>query len=274
MADGSRGAKRRTALITGASSGIGDRLARRFAAGGFDLALVARREDRLRALADELARAHGVEAQAIAADLADPEAPRAVVARLSEAGREVDALVNNAGFARQGPFAEIPERVDLEMVRVNVEALVLLTKLLLPGMVARRRGWVLNVASTAAFVPGPLMATYYASKAFVLSFSEALASEVAESGVTVTALCPGPVATEFAGVAGAVETPLFRSGRVLSADAVANAGYDALMAGRRVVIPGLSNRILVGSTRFAPRRLLAAIARRLNSPPGGSNTPS
>jgi short-subunit dehydrogenase len=256
---------RRAALVTGASSGIGEKLARRFAGGGFDLILVARREDRLRALGDELARAHGVDAEALGADLAEPGAARRVVSRLTETGREVDALVNNAGFGARGPFAEVPERTDLDVVRVNVEALVHLTKLLLPGMLSRRRGWVLNVASTAAFVPGPFMATYYASKAFVLSFSEALAAEVEGSGVAVTALCPGLVETEFADVAGARETPLFRGGHnVLDADAVARAGYDGLMAGRRVVIPGLTNKVLVAGSRFTPRRVLAGLARRLN----------
>jgi short-subunit dehydrogenase len=259
-------AERRTVLVTGASSGIGDGLARRFAAGGFDLVLVARREDRLRALGDELVRSHGVMAEVIATDLAEPGAARRVVARVSEAGRGIDALVNNAGFGARGSFAEIPERTDLDLVRVNVEALMHLTKLLLPGMLARRRGWVLNVASTAAFVPGPFMATYFASKAFVLSFSEALATEVEGSGVVVSALCPGPVETEFPDVAGTRATPLFRGGRnVLDADAVARAGYDGLMAGRRVVVPGLTNKALVAGSRFAPRRLLAALARRLNS---------
>ena len=196
--------------MTGASSGIGDRLARQFAAGGFDLILVARREDRLKALAEELSRGHGVSAHALAADLARPAAADEVVDRVKGLGLEVDALVNNAGFANNGPFAEIPEAADLDLIQVNVGSLVHLTKLLLPGMIARGRGWVLNVASTAAFVPGPLMATYFASKAFVLSFSEALGAEVAGTGVVVSALCPGPDGVGLRRRGRPENSPLFR----------------------------------------------------------------
>lgn len=250
--------------MTGASSGIGDRLARRFAGGGFDLILVARREDRLKALAEEIVRAHGVKAHALAADLATIGAAREVVERVKGMGLEVDALVNNAGFANQGRFAETPEQAELDLVQVNISALMHLTKLLLPGMIARRQGWILNVASTAAFLPGPLMANYYASKAYVLSFSEAIAEEVAGTGVVVTVVCPGPTATGFAEVAGVEGSALFQQ-RVMDADDVAKAGYDALMKGKRVVIPGLKNRLLVLSTRLGPRRLAAMIAARLNS---------
>jgi len=174
--------------------------------------------------------------------------------------------VNNAGFAVSGPFAEAPERAELDLLRVNILALVHLTKLVLPGMLARRRGRVLNVASIAAYMPGPLMAAYYASKAFVLSFSEALAVEVAGSGVTVTALCPGSTATGFADAAGVQNSELFRS--AMDAATVAQAGYDGAMAGRRVVIPGLMNRLRVLVARLAPRRVSTAIARRLNRTPG------
>jgi short-subunit dehydrogenase len=267
MAEAAPGERRRTSLVTGASSGIGDRLARRFSAGGFDLILVARREDRLRALAEELSRAQGIRAHAFPADLADPEAPSSLVDWIGEQGLEVDALVNNAGFGIHGPFAETDEAQERALIQVNVAAMVLLTKRLLPGMLARRQGWVLNVASTAAFVPGPYMATYYASKAFVLSFSEALAEEVAASGVTVTALCPGPTETGFADTAHLSGSRLFRSG-AMDADAVASAGYEGLMADRRVVIPGLKNRLLVLAGRFVPLRLQARIAARLNGPPG------
>jgi short-subunit dehydrogenase len=259
--------QRGLALITGASGGIGEHLARRFAAGGFDLVLVARREDRLKDLGDELAQAHGVTVCAVAADLAEPDAARAVFERVEGMGLEVDALVNNAGFAVSGPFSEAPERAVLDLLEVNVTSLVQLTKLVLPGMLSRRRGRVLNVASVAACMPGPLLAAYYASKAFVLSFSEALAVEVAGSGVTVTALCPGSTATGFADAAGVQGAALFRSG-AMDAATVARAGYDGAMAGRRVVIPGLMNRVRVLAARLAPRRVSAALALRLNRTPG------
>lgn len=252
------------ALITGASGGIGERLAHRFAEEGYDLALVARREDRLRQVGDALAASHGVRVVVVAADLADPSAPRAIVARLEAEGLAIDALVNNAGYGVRGQFAETPERAELDMLQVNIGAIVHLTKLLLPGMLARGSGKILNVASTAAFVPGPLMAGYFASKAYLLSFSEALATETAGTGVTVTALCPGPTATGFADAAGIGRSRLFRGRNVQGVDEVARAGFEGLMAGQRVVIPGLRNRALVFSGRFAPRHVLASIAHRLN----------
>ena len=178
-----------TALITGASSGIGLDLARLFAKDGHDVVLVARSEGKLREIAAELERDFGMTAHVIVADLAKPDAPQTLVAQLPV---DVDVLVNNAGFGVLGPFVETDLAKELEMIQVNVVALTHLTKLLLPPMVARRRGRVLNVASTAAFQPGPLMAVYYATKAYVLSFSEAIADELRDSGVTVTALCPGP----------------------------------------------------------------------------------
>ena len=262
-------AKRPLALITGASGGIGEALARLFAAGGYDLALVARREEKLRALGAALASAHGLRAHVLPADLSDASATRALVDRLERDGLAVDVLVNNAGFAVGGPFAETPENAEMDMLRVNVVALVQLSKLLLPGMVARRSGKILNVASTAAFVPGPLMAGYYASKAYVLSLSEALAVETEGTGVTVTVLCPGPTATGFAEVAGVGHSGLFSGGGVMGVDEVARAAYDGLMAGKRVVIPGARNRALAFSSRLAPRRVLAMIARNLNQSAGG-----
>jgi uncharacterized protein len=253
----------RAALITGASSGIGEEIAKRLARAGHDLVLVARREDRLRALGDSVAREHGVRATAIGADLADPSAPGTVARRVRGEGIEVELLVNNAGYAVHGAVVQTPERAELDMLQVNVMALVHLTKLFLPGMVARGRGRVLNVASTAAFIPGPFMAGYYASKAFVVSWSEALASELRGTGVTVTALCPGPTATGFAEAAGVGETGLFRSG-VMSAAEVADAAVAGMTGGKPLVIAGARNKLLVFSTRLAPRRALTAIARRLN----------
>ena len=268
MADSTPG-RRPLALITGASSGIGEGLARLLAEKGYDLALVARREDRLRALGDALAASHGIRTHVLPADLSDPSAPRAIVDRLSQEGLTADVLVNNAGFGVNGAFAETPEQAEMDMLQVNVVALVHLTKLLLPGMVARKSGKVLNVASTAAFVPGPWMAGYYASKAYVLSFSEALAVETAGTGVTVTVLCPGPTATEFADAAGLGQSGLFQAGNIMSGDEVARLGYEGLMAGRRLVIAGARNRALAFSSRLAPRSVLAAIAGKLNRTPKG-----
>jgi uncharacterized protein len=254
-----------TALITGASGGIGEELARLFAAHGHDLVLVARGERKLQTLSGELAGAHGIQARVLAADLADPGAPPRIFDTLQLQGVAIGALVNNAGFGAQGAYAEIDYEVEARMIQVNVAALAHLTRLFLPGMLARRKGKILNVASTAAYVPGPFMAVYYASKAFVLSFSEAIAEETQGTGVTVTTLIPGPTETNFAATAGNQDSRLFRSGTVMSAAAVARVGYDALMAGRRVAIAGVSNKLTVFSTRMAPRAMLAKITRKLNS---------
>jgi len=252
-----------TALITGASGGIGEQLARLFAAHRYDLVLVARSADKLQSLCAELARAHGIQARSLAADLADPGAPPQLFEALQPAA--IDVLVNNAGFGARGAYAELDYQVEARMIQVNVAALAHLTRLFLPGMLARRNGKILNVASTAAYVPGPFMAVYYASKAFVLSFSEALAEEVQGSGVTVTALIPGPTETNFAATAGTQDSRLFRTASVMSAAAVARVGFDGLMAGKRVAIAGASNRLTVFSTRLAPRAMLAKITSRLNS---------
>ncbi len=254
-----------TVLITGASGGIGEQLARLFAAQGHDLVLVARTELKLQTLSAELARAHGVQCRVFAADLSDPSAPPRIFDMLGQQAVAIDVLVNNAGFGARGAYAELDYEVEARMIQVNIVALAHLTRLLLPGMLARRNGKILNVASTAAYVPGPFMAVYYASKAFVLSFSEALAEEVHSSGVTVTALIPGPTQTGFAATAGNQDTPLFRSGAVMSAAAVARVGFDGLMAGKRVAIAGASNKLTVFSTRLAPRAMLARITSRLNS---------
>src|ERR1043165_5045854 len=249
-----------TALITGASSGIGLDLARLFAKEGYDLVLVARSEGKLRELAAELERDCGVKAHVVVADLAKPEAPRPLVAALPV---DVDVLVNNAGFGVAGPFVATALAKELEMIQVNIVALTELTKLLLAPMVARRRGRVLNVASTAAFQPGPLMAVYYATKAYVLSFSEAIADELRNSGVTVTALCPGPTETGFAAVADMTTTRLFNVAKPMSSADVAPAGYAAMKRGRRVVIPGVKNKLLTQSVRVSPRRLVTTIVRKL-----------
>jgi uncharacterized protein len=253
--------QRQTALITGASGGIGEALAQRFARDGFDLVLVARTEAKLQALAGELARSYGITAHVLAYDLSDPAAPRRLVEQLAARTIAVDILVNNAGFATYGPFAELDLDGGLRMLQVNIVTLTHLTRLLLPGMLARKRGRILNVASTAAFMPGPLMAVYYASKAFVLSFSEALHNELQGSGVTVTALCPGPTSTGFQARAQMEQSKLVRRRQIMGVDEVADAGYVALLKGQPVVIPGLMNRIQTLLPRLLPRRLVPVIVR-------------
>ena len=251
-----------TALITGASSGIGLELAKLCAAGGYNLVLAARRVDRLDDLAAELGRAHRVEARALAADLSDPAAPDRIFEQL--AGTPIDALINNAGFGLRGPFAETDWAAEERLIEVNMAAPAHLTKRFLPGMLRRGSGRILNVASTAAFVPGPFMAMYYASKAFLVSFSHAVANEVKGTGVTVTVLCPGPTRTEFEQAAGVEGSRLFQ-GDVMSAQAVAREGYDAMMAGKPEVIAGRRNRWMIRGTRLVPRTMLANTARRLNT---------
>jgi len=251
---------RPVALVTGASSGLGLELATIAARDGHDLVLVARRRDRLESIGKGLREEFGAAVTIIVRDLAESEAARVVAQEVEARGLAVELLVNNAGLGVHGPFAETPLDRELAMIRVNLVALTELTKRVLPGMIARGRGRILNVASTAAFQPGPLMAVYYATKAYVLSFSEAIASEVAGSGVTVTALCPGPTRTEFGKAAGMLETRLFRSPLVRDARSVAEAGYLGMKRGRRVVIPGIGNWILAEAVRFTPRRLVTAVS--------------
>lgn len=253
---------RGSAVITGASSGIGEELARLCAADGFDLILIARRVEALERLADELRGKHRIDVRVLTADLADSGAPGEIVRQIG--AQPVDILINNAGFGVHGPFAQTDWQEERRLIEVNMIALTHLTKLLLPGMLARRSGRVLNVASTAAFVPGPLMAMYYASKAFVFSLSLALANEVEGSGVTVTVLCPGPTRTEFDQVAKISGSRLFR-GSAMSAADVAREGYDAMMAGKAEIIAGARNRWMILGARLAPRSLLAKATRRLNS---------
>jgi uncharacterized protein len=251
-----------TVLITGASSGIGRELARLFAADGADLVLIARSEDRLRELAGALQAEYGARALVLPADLSQSASPGEIAGALAERHIQVDVLVNNAGFGAHGPVAGIGAERQLEMVEVNVAALTRLTALLLPGMLERRRGAILNVASTAAFQPGPYEAVYCATKAYVLSFTEALAEEVRGSGVRVCCLAPGATDTGFAARAGTLGTRLFRRG-VADARSVARAGHDGMRRGRPLVIPGLRNRVLAFSVRLAPRAVAARVAGRL-----------
>jgi short-subunit dehydrogenase len=250
-----------TALITGASSGIGEAFARRLAALGKNLVLVARSEDRMAALAGELVAKHGVQVHVIPADLAQPGAAASVFAETERLGVAVDLLVNNAGFSKSGEFTELPLEIQADMVRLNVNTLMELTRLCLPAMCRRRRGGVINVASNAAFQPVPYMAVYGATKAFVLSFSEALAEEVRQDGVTVMALCPGATATQFWQAAGLWED---RLNTMQSADEVVMVALQGLQRRRPSVVPGFRNRLVVFlSTRLAPRRMVARMAARV-----------
>ena len=258
--------------MTGASSGIGRELALCCAAGGHDLVLVARREDALRELAAELEARHGASSLVLPFDLASPSAPEALVQEMTRRELAIDVLVNNAGFAIHGPFASADLTAASELMQVNMIALTVLTRLFLPGMVGRGHGRILNVASTAAFQPGPYMAVYYASKAYVLSFTHALAEELRETGVTATALCPGPTTTGFQARAGLRGVPLFTRSILLSGTAaeVAAAGYRGMMAGKREVIPGFRNRAHVFLTRFLTRPMLARIVSGVQSKIGST----
>ena len=256
---------RQTALITGASSGIGAAMARVFASEGYGLALVARTEAALEALADDLRAMYGVLVTVVPQDLIQPGAAQAIFETLQRASITVDTLVNNAGYASYGPFAQADLRNELNEMQVNMVALTTLTRFFLPGMLERKRGGVLNVASTAAFQPGPGMAVYCASKAFVLSFSEALAYEVRDKGVHVTALCPGGTQSAFFDRA-QMQNSRFVRGRLMDAAMVARVGYEGLLHGRPVVIPGKRNRLLAWSTRLFPRNMVTRVSARIVAP--------
>jgi len=254
----------KTALVTGASAGIGLELARVFAANGWNLVLVARSADRLGELAQELKAAHGTEASVLPADLALPGAPEEVFRRVRSDGIQIDALVNNAGIATHGRFASLPLAAELQELGLNIVALTVLSKLFLEPMIARGSGYVLNVASTAAFQPGPLMAVYYASKAYVLSLSEALAVETKGTGVSVTALCPGPTETGFQTRANLPRTRLYRRS-AMDAKIVAREGYKGMLRRRTIVIPGFFNAAGAFTVRFAPRKLVTHMVHLVNS---------
>jgi uncharacterized protein len=251
-----------TVLITGASGGIGYELAKLFAKDHHRLVLVARSAARLAQAADELEGQFGISVKSIALDLSAAPAPQFLFDQVQREGIAIDFLVNNAGYGKHGELATIPLEETLGQIQLNVVALTQLTRLFLDPMIKRSRGKILNVASTAAFQPGPFMAVYYATKAYVLSFSEALANELKGSGVTVTCLCPGPTETGFQERAALQGSRLVKLG-MMSAQAVAADGYRGMLAGKPVVISGLRNWLVAESVRFAPRRLVTAVSRKV-----------
>ncbi|MGB3694806.1 MAG: SDR family oxidoreductase [Spirulinaceae cyanobacterium] len=249
----------KTVLITGASSGIGYELSKLFAKDSYDLVLVARSENKLQDLAAKLQNEFGIQVKVIVQDLAINFAPKTIFAELQEENITIDVLVNNAGFAAYGLFTETNLQAELEMMQLNMVALTHLTKLFLPGMVQRRQGKILNVASTAAFQPGPLMAVYYATKAYVLSFSEAIANELIGTGVTVTVLCPGPTKSGFQARADVEKSKLFRGSNMMDTQTVAEIGYSGLMASKTVIVPGFQNKFIAAFIKFLPRKLVTKI---------------
>ena len=255
-----------TALVTGASAGIGVDLAECFANDGYDVILAARTESALRAVADRLANTCAIRATPIAADLGVIGGGQRLAEAITKAGLSVDVVVNNAGYGEAGAFNGSDVAGQLGMIDLNDRALVELTHIYWPAMLANKRGGVLNVASTAAFQPGPLMAVYYASKAFVLSFSEALWEEARGTGVQVSCLCPGPTVSEFRTRAGTDKTRLSQTGAQMPTMTVARMGYDAWQNNKRVEVTGARNRVMASLVRFLPRTMLLRTVRNLQSP--------
>jgi hypothetical protein len=255
-----------TALITGASAGLGYEFAKLFARDKYNLVLVARTGPKLTELANELRQQHGIEVKTIPLDLGLPQASQNLFEETSRAGIHVDILVNNAGYGQSGKFADISLEESYGQIQLNVAALTLLTRLYLPPMLERRSGKIMNVASTAAFQPGPLMAVYYATKAYVLSFSEAIADELRNTGVQVTCFCPGATLTEFQNRAQTANTRLFRQLAPMDVKTVAEDGYRALMSGKTLAISGFKNWLVAESVRFAPRKVVTAISRWVAEP--------
>lgn len=254
-----------TVLITGASGGIGYELAKLFARDRHNLILVARSGDKLAQVATEL-RALGVTVNTVALDLASPAAPKLLLDQLQGEKITVDILINNAGFGALGEFAQMSNDEIFGQIQLNIIALTALTRLFLPAMLTRHSGRIMNVASTAGFQPGPLMAVYYATKAYVISFTEAIANEVRKSGVSVTCFCPGATHTGFATRAGNDKSRVFKQLGAMKVEKVARDGYLAVMAGRGLAISGAHNWLVAESTRFAPRKMVTAISRWVSEP--------
>jgi short-subunit dehydrogenase len=257
------------AVITGASTGIGRELAFECAQDGYDLVLVARSAESLQRVADEVKAKTGRSCQIVPLDLTDPQAPQRLFDLLAPVRPEIEMLINNAGYGLMGFFHELDTTDEVKMVQLNVTALTHLTRLFLPGLIERKRshgrkGYVMNVGSTAAFQPGPLMAVYYATKAYVVSFSEAVHNEVKDKGVIVTAVCPGATRTEFQKRAGLGGAKLFAGPLVMDAATVAAQGYRAMKAGRSSVVTGMLNSFMALSVRLVPRQFAATMARKVH----------
>ena len=251
---------RRTALITGASNGLGVEFAKIHAAKGDNLVLVARGKDKMNLLKAEIEKRHDVSVYVIGRDLSETGAPKTIYNELKTQKIKIDYLINNAGFGDFGPYEKSNWEKQLEMINLNITAVAYFTRLFLPDMIKNGYGRILNVASTASFQPGPTMSVYFATKAFVLSFSEAIANEVKGTGVTVTALCPGATATGFKTAASLDNSSLFK-GSIATSKSVAEYGYKSMMKGKTVVIHGLINKLMAFSVRFAPRNIVTAIAK-------------
>ncbi|MBD2411448.1 MAG: SDR family oxidoreductase [Desmonostoc geniculatum HA4340-LM1] len=254
---------KKTALITGAASGIGYELACIFAADDYNLVLVDKNGLKLGEIADKFQSKFGNFVKGIVKDLSISTSPEEIFTELQQANIKVDVLVNNAGFGIYGLFQETNLAAELEMLQVNLVCLTHLTKLFLQDMVKQGEGKILNVASAAAFQPGPLMAVYFATKAYILSFSEAIANELEGTGVTVTVLCPGSTESAFHQRTGMADSKLLKGKRMMDAQTVAEIGYRALMRGKTIVIPGLMNKLLAKSVRFVPRRIVTKIVRNM-----------
>lgn len=252
-----------TALVTGASAGIGVDLAECFAKGGYDLIVTARTESALKEVADRISKAHGVQVAVVPGDLGAIGGGAKLAADIAQRGLSVDVLVNNAGFGHAGGYDKAPIEPQLGMVDLNIRALTELTHIYWKGMLQKKRGGVINVASTAAFQPGPLMAVYYASKAYVLSFSEALWEEARGTGVHVSCLCPGPTVSKFRDRAGTDKTRLGKTSKPMASMPVAQEGYEAFLANKRVVITGGRNKVMATATRILPRGQVLKIVRNL-----------
>ncbi len=254
----------KTALITGASSGIGYELAKVFAKNNTNLVLVARSEKKLQEIAQELTKTHGISVEVLAKDVSVLASTQEIYSILKQKGIAVDYLVNNAGFGDFGFFTETKWEKELEMINLNMTSLTSLTKLFVSDMVARKQGKILNVASTASFQPGPLMAVYYATKAYVLSFSEAIANELSGTGVTVTALCPGPTESGFQNAAAMNDSKLVKGKKLPTSQDVAEYGYKAMMSGKVVAVHGLLNKVMAQSVRYTPRAVVRRLVRAMS----------
>jgi short-subunit dehydrogenase len=253
-----------TALVTGASAGLGEQFARLFAKDRISLVLVARREDRLQRLKSELETGFGVEVSILPLDLTLPDSVSRVLEFLERRRIEIEYLVNNAGFGRSGSFSDVSLKSNLEQIDLNVRSLTELTRRLLPSMIRNKKGRILNLGSTAGDQPGPFMAVYYASKAYVNSFSEALHYELKGTGITVTLSCPGPTLTEFAAVSNVQNKKLFQM-NAMTSDLVARQAYRAMMKGTRRITHGARNKVGSQISRLSPRSTVIKIVARLNS---------